>query len=80
LRRLPLYLQLKHSDEYTAKLQLNTAEGEAYKTRLNIGNILKNGGTVEAAKSAINTFNSKWGDRDFGGALTEGIKEDAAFL
>jgi hypothetical protein len=29
------------SDEYTAKLQLNTAEGEAYKTRLNIGNILK---------------------------------------
>jgi hypothetical protein len=39
---------------------------------------IKIGGTVESAKSAINTFNSKWGDRDFGGALTEGIKEDAA--
>jgi hypothetical protein len=29
------------SDEYTAKLELNTAEGEAYSTRLKIGNIFK---------------------------------------
>jgi hypothetical protein len=28
------------SDEYTAKLELNTAEGEAYSTRLKIGNII----------------------------------------
>jgi hypothetical protein len=29
------------SEEYTAKLELNTAEGEAYRTRLDIGNIFK---------------------------------------
>jgi hypothetical protein len=35
------------SEEYTAKLELNTAEGEAYKARLDIGNILKNGGHTQ---------------------------------
>lgn len=66
------------SEEYTAKLELNTAEGEAYKARLDIGNILKNGGTVDDAKSSIDTFYNKWGDRDFGGSLTESLKEDAS--
>jgi hypothetical protein len=35
------------SEEYTAKLELNTAEGEAYRTRLDIGNIFKQGGTAD---------------------------------
>jgi hypothetical protein len=30
------------------------------------------------AKSSIETFNNKWGDRDFGGGLTESLKEDTA--
>jgi hypothetical protein len=53
-------------------------EGEAYRTRLDIGNIFKQGGTADDAKSSIETFNNKWGDRDFGGGLTESLKEDTA--
>jgi hypothetical protein len=53
-----------------AKLELNTAEGEAYSTRLKIGNIFKQGGTADDAKRSIETFSNKWGDRDFGGSLT----------
>jgi hypothetical protein len=37
--------------------------------KLDIGNIFKQGGTADDAKSSIETFNNKWGDRDFGGAL-----------
>jgi hypothetical protein len=48
-------------------------EGEAYRTRLDIGNIFKQGGTADDAKSSIETFNNKWGDRDFGGGLTESL-------
>jgi hypothetical protein len=54
------------------------AIGEAYRTRLDIGNIFKQGGTADDAKSSIETFNNKWGDRDFGGGLTESLKEDTA--
>jgi hypothetical protein len=34
--------------------------------------------TADDAKSSIETFNNKWGDRDFGGGLTESLKEDTA--
>jgi hypothetical protein len=44
--------------QYPAKLELNTAEGEAYRTRLDIGNIFKQGGTADDAKSSIETFNN----------------------
>jgi hypothetical protein len=40
--------------------------------------IFKQGGTADDAKSSIETFNNKWGDRDFGGGLTESLKEDTA--
>ena len=66
------------SDKYTKKLERDTAEGEAYITRSRIGNILSNGGNIDDAFDEIALFNQKWGERDFGGELSEQIKTDAS--